>query len=492
MTTRERSKSSPRNWKPRLLGIPAYRQIADHIERDIASGALPPGSRIPTQRELSRLLGKTVATMTRAFAILRRRGLVSTEVGRGTFVLDRESSPSRFEEKVEDPRRYDLCWLPPLRIAPSITPSIRDVLREIAARDGLESLLSGSAVAGDLAQRETAAKWLATLGLRAPPSRVVLTAGVQHAMNVAAASLLAPGDVVLCEERTYPGMKALARDFRLTLVPIAMDDSGIDPDAVAKACRRSRPRALYLVPTVHPVTTAMLPHERRVAIAELARKHDLLLIEDDDDSALCLPRPTPIAALAPERTLYLGDLVKPLGVAIRVAIVLAPERFVSRMIAGVRSTIFMTSPLDIEIACSMIRNGSAAAASRARMRAAQVRQRLARSILPRLPGANRPQTRQGAHHLWLSLPSGVRDDVVAAALAECGVEVAPGSLFSVAARGAPALRISLSGEPDPARFEAGLRRLADHLPKLLKEHGAGRESSSRSAIPVDAATHRLL
>jgi len=107
--------------------------------------------------------------------------------------------------------------------------------------------------------------------------------------------------VVLTEGLTYPGIKAAAGKLGLRLVGVAMDEQGILPDALGSACRQHKPKAIYLVPTMHNPTTATQSPSRRKAVAEIIRKAGAILIEDDAYGSLD-PSISPIANLIPERT----------------------------------------------------------------------------------------------------------------------------------------------------------------------------------------------
>ena len=115
----------------------------------------------------------------------------------------------------------------------------------------------------------------------AAAERLVIFPGTQAILYSLLAHLAAPGDVVLTEALTFPGIKAAAHRLGIKLAGVAMDDGGILPDALASACRRLKPKAVYLIPTLHNPTTATLSPERRSAIAAIIRKANTVLIEDD-------------------------------------------------------------------------------------------------------------------------------------------------------------------------------------------------------------------
>lgn len=459
------SRSSAAEWRARgerlrRSGVPLYRAIAEALEEDVAAGRLLGGDRLPTQRALARLLGTTVATVTRAYALAARRGRVSREVGRGTFVRAARDPRTAFDVRSEPSAAIDLLSCPPLEPAQLENSRIAAALCSVAARRDLGALLRGVAPGGTALQRASGARWLAGAGLPFAPERLLFTAGAQHALALVLSTLLRPGDALLCEALTYPGLKALAAAMQLELVPVAIDADGILPAALDRAAARSRARALYAIPTVHPATTGTLPRARRQEIAAVLCRRDLLVIEDDDDAWLCAPRPVPLAALEPERAFFVGDASKGIAPGLRAACLLAPARFVAALEDGIRRSVFLTAPLAIATACELADSGAAAKLAAARRAEARLRQQLARSLLPDRGSALRPRTRQGAHHVWLPLASACRSDVLAAQAAEDGVLVAPASTFAVGGGGPPALRISLSGEATRERLAEGVRRLA--------------------------------
>ena len=121
------------------------------------------------------------------------------------------------------------------------------------------------------------------------------------------------GDVVLCEALTYPGIRSIAAQLGLKLVGLPMDEEGIDADAFADACKRFNPKALYLNPTLHNPTTHTISEPRRIAIAAVARRFGVPIIEDDALRLLAARRPPPFAALAPDITWHIAGLAKCLG-----------------------------------------------------------------------------------------------------------------------------------------------------------------------------------
>jgi DNA-binding transcriptional MocR family regulator len=125
------------------------------------------------------------------------------------------------------------------------------------------------------------ASWLRSRVLDASAERVVIYPGSQAIIFNALLTLTSPGDVVLTEALTFPGIKAAAAKLGVRLIGVAMDKEGILPDALKDAWSVHKPKAIYLVPTQHNPTAVTLGPARRNAIAEILQKSRAILIEDD-------------------------------------------------------------------------------------------------------------------------------------------------------------------------------------------------------------------
>jgi DNA-binding transcriptional MocR family regulator len=244
----------------------------------------------------------------------------------------------------------------------------------------------------------------------------VIFPGAQTILFNLLACLARPGDVVLTEALTFPGIKAAAARLGVKLVGVAMDEGGILPDALAKACRAHKPKAVYLIPTLHNPTTATLSPERRSAIAGIIGDADTVLIEDDAYGLLDRSA-SPIANLIPERTYLATTLSKWL------------ERGIAdRIITAIRNE-------------------------------AIGRQQLAQRALKGFQFQAKP----AAHHLWLKLPDGRPD--VAAHLLRNGLAIVAGEAFTIDRTPPHAARVSLGAARNRPELTEALRILVNALRK---------------------------
>jgi len=448
-------------WLPRLEGRsgPKYRQVADAMADDIASGHLPGGTQLPPHRELAYRLGLSANTTARAYAEATRRGFLKGEVGRGTFVLAPGGAPPGAEpETLLRSREGPVDLSRNLPHAGFAEPHVRRILGEMHEGPPLTALLDYQTEADLAHHREAAVAWLAGCGVACPPEESVITMGGQHGLLCTLSALLRPGELLLTESLTYMPVCAMAERLALKTATVEMDADGVVPEAFEELCRTARPKAFYLTPTLQAPTTVTLSAGRRAAIAEIAERHDVLIIEDDVFAPLKPERPAPIATLAPERTVYISSLSKSVAPGLRTGFLRAPSGKVAALRHAVNLTVWMTPPLTMEIAARLVADGTADRLTEQQRQAARRRQRLAATVFQAIPYRADP----AGLHLWLPLPGGRRSDGLRALCARQGVLVSEARGFAPDPASAPeAIRLCLSHEPDEARLEEGLRRVAN-------------------------------
>src|SRR5215813_2584444 len=265
------------DWLPTLAEWqgPVFRRIVDALAADIASGRLVRGQQVPTHRALAGALGVDLTTVTRAYGEARRRGLLEAQVGRGTFISE---TTARATADIPSQVKIDLSMnLPPQPVEANLDVRIAQGLQAIQNKSSFSAFLNYQRPGGSDEERAVAAKWLRPRVSDATPERLLVYPGNQAVLFNALLSLTSPGDVVLTESLTFPGVKTAAEKLKVRLVGVPMDQEGILPDALRAACREHRPKAVYLIPTQHNPTTATLSPARREIIADIIRKHRTVL-----------------------------------------------------------------------------------------------------------------------------------------------------------------------------------------------------------------------
>lgn len=430
--------------------------IADAIAEDLGSGKLNIGDRLPPQRELAWRLGVTVGTVTRAYQEAERRGLLNGEVGRGSYLRD----PASRRSGLPNILTAEPGMLPMHIAAPPRVHSLKDfdaALDEIQKKAARRDLLDYGPSAGAPAYRQMGSAWLKKCGIDVGPSDVVVTAGA-HAGLIACLSLLVRGnDHVIAEPLTYPTILPISRLLGLTLHAAEMDEEGMIASSLETAVQICGARVLYVVPTLHNPTTVTLSEGRRHAIAEIARRHNLTIIEDDIFRLLAEgPVPPTIYSMAPERTYYITSLSKTLAPGLRVGFVATPAGMadglaLQQMIAGAR-----VAGLTAEVACVWTGDGTAERILADIRSELSIRRLIALNAL----GSRKPQCAPGAMFLWLPVPDQWRPGDFARAAQARGVRVTPGTAFSIGRRASDqAIRVCFGLADSRETLRDGLQRI---------------------------------
>src|SRR3982074_1326961 len=329
------------DWVPALASIegPRYLAFVLALEADFASGRVKPGMRLLPQRDMAQRLELSVGTISKAYAEAEQRGLISGEVGRGTFVQRRRPEPRGL--RTPDATRNRALNVPPY---PREDYARASVLAEIVADGEMSNLLGSWPHQGRRRHREAMVTWLSSLGVTADADHLFITHGGQHALSIALGMVASPGDTVLTESYTYSGMLALSAQCGYRLHGVATDASGLIPESLDRAFTETGARVLYCMPTLQTPTGSVMPLQRRHAIAEIVRKHDAYLLEDDAYGYLLSPPLTPVSRLIPDRRFYIGGFVKCLATRLRMSAMIEPEAFRDRSINALPATAWMAVP----------------------------------------------------------------------------------------------------------------------------------------------------
>ena len=390
-------------WNPNVEEGPQalYERIIASLEIDMRSGDLPPGTRLPPQRQLAHKLKLSVGTVTKAYVEAESRGLVTSHVGRGTFVADPwgtlEGSAGSADQLI------DLS----LNVVPSQPASRRyaDSFAMMKRRPELLETLNYAPPIGLDAHRKAASTWLAQeAGYEADWNQIVMTIGAQHAMLLTIGALCRPGDTILCEAATYYGIKSIAEHSGLTLYGLPLDEEGITPEALDKAAAQQKASVLYVMPSSQNPTGRTMSRSRREEIVAVARKRDLWIVEDDLYAMFPQGRegklPT-LAELAPERTIYVGGVSKSLAPGLRTGyLVCPPGQHLDAIVRGVRATIFAPPTIGAMFFAQWVEDGSAFEIAKAVRKEVADRAEIAREIFGNVAGRQIGDV----PHFWLEMP----------------------------------------------------------------------------------------
>lgn len=453
------------DWTPDLSSSnkPRYLALADRIAFDVQTGLLVAGDRLPPQRELAGRLSMDFTTVARGYAEAQRRGLIESRKGQGTFVRTSSrigaGAPVSSRPVAEE---IDLSMnLPPEPTDPELLQRMLGGW-EAVGRD-MVPLLRYRSFGGSPADKDAALLWLSRRTLVPEPEQIHVTPGAHAALFGLLSVLAKPGEAILSENLTYPGIRAIAAQLGLSLHGLPTDKEGIDPDALAAACKALSPKALYLNPTLQNPTIMTISQRRREQIVAVARHWGVPIVEDDAYGFIPTDTPPPLASLAPELTWYVASLAKCIGAGLRAAYVVVPEsRDAFAFASAVRAATVMASPITVALATRWIEDGTADYMLRFIRTETLERQKLARRILAPHDFKADP----ASFNVWLQLPEGWTRSAFAAHMRSTGIGVVASDAFLVGGTPPEAVRICLGGPAPRPTVQRALEFAAHALESL--------------------------
>ncbi|NKS56021.1 aminotransferase class I/II-fold pyridoxal phosphate-dependent enzyme [Rhodococcus hoagii] len=419
-----------------------YKPLVDRYAVAIRNGELPAGTRLPTHRALAAEHRIALATASRVYAELAGMGLVTGELGRGTFVRDQHGHDGlEPDRRLPVPRVADLSFNQPL--AADQANQLRQALRELSSSGNLEALLYQQPPGGRERDRAAVATHLLDRTIDVPPDRVLLTNGAQQALDAVLTATTGPGDIVAADALTYPGLKLLAAARSLEIAPVASTAAGPDLEALDRLCSTRPVRAIYTVPTVHNPLGWTLDRQTRDGLVGIARAHDALIVEDGTYAFLDEDAPSPIQLLAPERTFYIASFSKNVATGLRLGFVVAPEQHARALTSALRAGTWGSPGIVAALVTGWLADGTITRLEKDRRRDARTRQEIARAALDGLDYTAHPTSFFG----WLSLPAELRADRAATRLAEEGILVSTADAFATVTHPPQGLRLALAAQP---------------------------------------------
>lgn len=442
-------------WLPdvKQLKSPISMAIARSLADAIAAGKVAPGDRLPTRRELAYRLQVSLRTVTKAFALAHDRGLIVSQIGRGTFAV-------RFpEEAIESAgQRTELIDLATnSSVIDPFNSSLAHVFGSISRRKSLHSLLEYQPSIDIQQHHVAAARWIALRRVAVQPQDIVICHTLWEAHITLLSWIRSRNQFVMTSNLSSPGVRQASDLYALNLLGVRSDAEGLLPSDMLRLGRRYPVGAIFCSSTVDNPTSTTMSMERRHEIVDVAKRLGALIIEDDTYGHLAgCPLPT-LTELAPERSIYLCGVHNSIAPGLRVAFIGWNSSLRDQISPITREMRWRSSTLMGEIASILINDGVAERLLAWHRKTAVERQQLATHIL----GLERPPPLP-AYFMWYPLPGSWNSEEFVARVASRGVSILPAQDFAVEPSDAPAaVRICLGAVRQKSRLADGLRIIAE-------------------------------
>lgn len=459
-----------------------YQELANFIARLVEGGTLPPGSRVPSLRQISRERGTSLATALRAYRLLEDRGVLEVRPQSGFYVA--RGQRARLEapaiskppptprtvsisavvrslfEYASDPSFVPLgCAVP----SPDLLATGRlDRLLAKAARNRGADRNRYTALRGEHALRAELARRAARWGEALSPEDLVLTCGCTEALTLALQAVARPGDTIAIESPTYFGLLHTIETLNLRALELPTDPlSGVDPEALAQALRTRSVKACLFSSSFNNPLGCTPPEARKLELLRLLTRHRVPLIEDDiyGDISFGERRPTPFSALDPVAdVIYCSSFSKTVAPGYRIGW-MVPARHMQRVLECKMAFTLSGPPLpQAAFADYLASGGYDRHLRRIRGVFGDNIERMSRAISRFFPQGTRVSRPSGGFVLWVELPRRVDARELFGLALERGICFAPGDVFSATSRYGHCMRLSC-GTPWSTRIERALETL---------------------------------
>lgn len=451
----------PMTWKPNINNKkgPLYKVLADLLEEDIRNGVLKPGDKLPPQRELADFLDVNLSTISRTFKLCEQKGLISGETGRGTYISSDVNinttllNPANAKNLIEMGATY-----PPYEQNKYVIKFIEDMLR----KPNVHKFLEYSSPCGTFAQRSSGVKWLKNLNLNFTEENILLACGGQNALCAVLSSLFQAGDRIGTDPLVYSGLKTLAKMLGIQLVPIMQEMNEMSSVALKNYCKNNELKGIYIIPDYQNPTTHLMSLKTRKELAEVAKDYNLIIIEDGINSMLSENHIIPIAALAPEQTIYISSISKVLCAGLRVSYIATPSIYKKTLESALYNINMMVSPFNAEIINQLINSPIGDKIIKERREMVIKRNTLTAAILNNFDIWGNKY----CNFIWLLLPEGWNGKNFEICAKNAGVQVYCAERFAIGNASVPAaVRISITAPKGLAELERGL-----NIIKSILEH----------------------
>ncbi|MBC9784126.1 PLP-dependent aminotransferase family protein [Heliobacterium chlorum] len=470
---------------------PLYRQIADMVIQKILHHVLPPGAKLPPERELAHIFDVSRTTAINAYRCLEQEGWIKTRVGSGTYVERHAVANSGTTS--------DIPWTELFAAAPpsAMSTVLRDLVSARMDRDNI-SLAAGMAdpatfpiesmkslmeqhmdqmersdfghipTEGYEPLRHSLVKHLAEKGIVATADQVMTFAGSQNGLYLLARVMLEPGDYVVVEAPTFIGAIQVFQGAGARILTLPVGD-GMTLALLEDYLIRYRPKFLYINPTFHNPTGRVMTEQERVDLLELAARYRLVIVEDDAYGELHFEQKPPLSLKARDGyggVIYLNTFSKILFPGLRMGYVAAAPTLISRLALEKQYIDLHTSNVSQWLLHLYLESDELPSHLAKVRKEYKHRRDVMAKALRRYAGEQLTfHVPDGGFYFWCQIEGDVYSRDLLHEAIKSGVSFVPGSAFYTTPVGDQEFRLCFTTHPEEV-LQEGARRLGDTLRRM--------------------------
>ena len=452
-------RSVPKMWDLKIIDTdkPFYIAITEAMERDIKSGVLLPGDKLPSHRELAKIVGVNVATATRAYSEAEKRGLITGAIGSGTFIASNGNplftDTDSTSKEPDDSELIEMGRILPLyQVEPDMIPICKRALKQL-------SYFQHTPPQGLAAHRRVGAEWVSQFGICADENNMIVVPEARRTIDCILSSCFKPGDQIAIDFLAPPSIKTAVKRRGIKLVGVEADDKGMIPDELDTICAGHSVKGVYTSSCLQNPTNATMSNKRKEELSRVILKYDLMLIENDLYRFLYEGKGSPpLSSYVPQNSIYMSDTSKAFYAGLRIGFVVTPPKYYNRLCRAVAA--FMPPPINAAIACECISGETASEIICLKREEIRKRAEVMAEMLKNYDYNYVPHSM----FAWLKLPDRWSGTRLEEASRTNGIKIKTSNRFIVGdITLSDYVRISLSGATNITEFKKGLGILLDTL-----------------------------
>jgi len=467
-----------------------YLQVFEKIKNMIIDGELEQHSKLPPIRRLASFLNVNNSTIVHSYNLLEREGYVYKKVGSGTFVSPRKGKDFENEillkkypidetltgfEQEQINIREDMISFASATPTYDLFPveDFKDLLNEVLDRDRGE-VFGYHESQGYYPLRKSLANYLAEYDIDTNPDHIQIISGAQQGIDIISKAFVEYNDTVLVESPTYTGAIATFQSRGAKIVPVRILEDGIDIRLFEESIQIYRPKLCYLMPNFQNPTGYSYTKEKKLAIMEIAKKYDLLIVEDDylSDFNFYSSDCCSLKSLDENNTIiYIKSFSKIFMPGLRLGFLVIPPKYSREILSAKHTSDISTSGLNQRVFDLYLKKGIwkkriEYMKSIYKMRFDAMQQSLEKYLLK---GTVEYIPPKGGLNFWFGLPEGYSSNQLYHEAAKENILILPGSIFFPNQKDSRYFRLSIAAL-DPNEIEYGIKKLSRVVDAFLKEN----------------------